>query len=284
MIRHGAASVIAAIVLSGVARPVFAGCTKPPIGHVVEAKGTWFDDRYQQKIQKGADVCADSLFIRRAPLSDADQLHILPLTTRAETVVFACSEGVTCNGPLNLNRVPISMMSNRRLDDFAAFLKRSLKEWKEDQVRVRNLLHRAPRNREVADAVVLSTGGVVPVSAVLTSERDGTAWMEFCRVRPGENCPNPAQPVSWTREAPTIALTSGFYKVVLGQQYESGYLRTDQQGYILVVDNEPQQRELADLFERARKQVYVSYDEDSQSNLITYLYYLGGGYSSADRP
>lgn len=49
-------SLLFALIWVGVAQPALAACPTATIGHVVDAKGDWFDTRYQHRVDKNRRV------------------------------------------------------------------------------------------------------------------------------------------------------------------------------------------------------------------------------------
>jgi hypothetical protein len=256
-----------------------AACELELIGRVAEIKGNWLDQRHPGRISIGSEVCSDSRLIRNGRRSDEDMLSVRPVKTGADLVVYRCMEGVTCNGPLNLTRLPVALANNRTVDDFLTFIKRTIGDRDEDLRNLRNFIHRG--RVDVAEGVLLSTQGRIVAASLITepSPTMGPIWFEFCRVRPGALCPNPAKPVLWDGKAETVPVEPGFYKLVVDREYVGGFQRTDTQSYILVIDGKTSYDFLLATYARAIEQASISANEEiARRDLITYLYYLGGGY------
>lgn len=245
-----------------------------------KASGNWFDNTTQKSIQHNSEVCAESQLVRHPPLADSNSLTIRPAKAGSELVPFKCNDGVTCSGPLNLARVPIQLANIKAVDDFLQFVTKGWRDREEDLRNLRNFIHRG--RIDLAEGILLSTDGKVAAKSLFSRApaADTPVWFEFCKVRPGGLCPDPAKPVLWDGKSVTVPAEPGFYKLVVDKKFGTEFDRTDAQAYVLLVPDQQSYDELSKLYAKALAQVETSLDpEKARRDLVTYLYYLGGKYA-----
>ena len=260
-------------------------CKQPIVGKVASRQGTWLDETQKLPINKiGFPVCADSLLVRsKGTLKDSDELTIRPEKTDAEVVVYKCSDGVTCSGPLNLKRVPVVRANNSSYDDFLAWVQKHREPFDQDLERLKNFIHKG--RVELAEGVVLSKDGRVAIKSLFAGDPppgQQEMMLEFCAIRPGEICASDAKPIAWDGKAESIHLEPGFYKAVIDKKIGDDVSRTDVQSYILAVPDQATLGRLGDLYRKqAGKTDQAEDSEEARRKLIAYLYFLSGGYDES---
>jgi len=237
---------------------------------VVSLKGSWFDESQNRIVLKGSDICTDSRIVRRGKSADSDYLEVSPIKSGEKSVRYDCRSGVTCVGPLNLQRIPVVVASNSTIQDFATFLKSRYVGWQDDHDRLSTVIHRGPEQRV---DVLMAQNGFLPVTSVVSNDATFPLFVEFCVVRPGDICPDPARPIESDGLQP-LQVSPGFYKVVIVVKTPAGYLRTEDQSYMLVVGDRLLYDRVAAAFQVAKNQTASAPTDDSAVDLITYLYSL----------
>jgi hypothetical protein len=173
------------------------------------------------------------------------------------------------------------MLANTKaVDDFFQFVNKGWRDREEDLRNLRNFIHRG--RIDLAEGILLSTDGQVNSKSLFSKPPASNApvWFEFCKVRPGGLCPDPARPVLWDGKSETVAAEPGFYKLVVDKKFGNEYDRTDAQAYVLLVPDRQSFDALSKLYAKAVAEVEASPDpEKFRRDLVTYLYYLSGMYN-----